>query len=178
MTASVSDSRLQRRFELWDANGDGSIDRSDYEIEARRILRSFGEHETSPKGRNLVSAYLSMWDALADMTGVGPNGSVTMDQFLDAATREVVDGGNAGFDRTLRPTIEAIVNIADTDGDGEVNPTEFQSWLRATGVDPREADKAFARIDTDGSGALTVEELVVAVRDYHQGKHDVALLGR
>lgn len=178
MTASVQDSRLKRRFQLWDANGDGTIDRTDYETEARRLLQNFGEQESSPKGRKLFSAYLSMWDKLAEMTGVGPYGAVTEEQFMQAADSEVVRGGDAGFDRSLRPTIEAIVDLCDTDGDGEVSPQEFQRWLKAAGVDAKQAETAFARIDNDGSGRLTVEELVVAVRDYHQGKNDIPLLGR
>ncbi|WP_075976961.1 EF-hand domain-containing protein [Actinokineospora bangkokensis] len=178
MTASVQDSRLQRRFDLWDANGDGVIDRSDYETEARRILSAFDEHETSPKGRALVHAYLAMWDKLGHMTGVGPYGAVSREQFLAAAEREVVEGGDAGFDRSLRPTIEAMVDLCDTDGDGEVSPEEFTRWLRAMGVQGRQAGTAFEQIDRDGSGRLSVEELVAAVRDYHQGKHDIPLLGR
>lgn len=178
MTASVQDSRLKRRFELWDSNGDGTIDKSDYETEARRILQSFGEQETSPKGRALMSAYLGMWDKLAAKAKVGPQGKVSMDQFLQVSEQEIVSGGDAGFDRNLRPTIEAIVDICDTDGDGEVSPNEFKRWMRAAGVDERQADQAFRQMDTNQSGHLSVEELVEAVKAYHQGTSDINLLGR
>lgn len=177
-TASVHDIRLKRRFELWDSNGDGSIDKSDYETEARRILQSFGEQENSPKGRALMSAYLGMWDKLATKAKVGPQGQVSLDQFMRVSEQELVEGGDAGFDRNLRPTIEAIVDICDTDGDGEVNQQEFKRWMRAAGVDERQADQAFAQVDANANGHLTVEELVDAVRLYHQGKSEVNLLGR
>lgn len=178
MTASVQDSRLKRRFELWDSNGDGTIDKGDYETEARRILHSFGERESTPKGRALMSAYLGMWDKLAAKAKVGPQGTVTMEQFLRVSEQEVVSGGDAGFDRNLRPTIEAIVDICDTDGDGEVSPAEFTRWMRAAGVDEHQADQAFRQLDTDQSGHLSVEELVEAVKAYHQGTLDINLLGR
>ncbi|MDQ3402021.1 MAG: EF-hand domain-containing protein [Actinomycetota bacterium] len=177
MTASVQDSRLKRRFELWDTNGDGAIDKSDYETEARRILQSFGEQESSPKGRALLTAYLGMWDKLAGKAKMNGDGKISLEQFTQISERELVDGGDAGFDRNLRPTIEAIVNILDTDGDGEVSQSEFARWMKATGVDQRQATEAFQQIDVDGSGRLTVEELVGSVRDYHQGKHDINLLG-
>ncbi|MBM7769862.1 Ca2+-binding EF-hand superfamily protein [Actinokineospora baliensis] len=177
MTASVQDSRLKRRFELWDNNGDGTIDRSDYESEARRILQGFGEQENSPKGRALLSAYSTMWETLADKAGSGPQGQVTLEQFIQITEREIVQAGDAGFDRNLRPSIEAIVDIADTDGDGEVSSAEFKRWMRAAGVDERQAEQSFQQLDTNHSGTLSVEELVDAVRDYHQGKHDISLLG-
>jgi Ca2+-binding EF-hand superfamily protein len=176
VTASV-DNRLERRFELWDSNGDGVIDRGDYETEARRVLQAFGEHETSPKGRTLMHAYLYLWDRLAELAHVHPGEGISKDQFLAAAAAEIGQRGDVGFDRSLRPTIEAIVDLVDTDGDGEVSPPEFKRWLAAVGIDERQADIAFAGIDTDGSGALSVEELVASVRDYHQGKHDIPLLG-
>ncbi|WP_026426048.1 EF-hand domain-containing protein [Actinokineospora inagensis] len=178
MTASVQDSRLKRRFELWDTNGDGSIDRSDYETEARRILQGFGEQENSPKGRALLSAYTGMWDTLASKAGVNSGGQVTLDQFIQITDSEIAHGGDSGFDRNLRPTIEAIVDICDTDGDGEVSPAEFKRWMRAAGVDERQAEQAFSQLDSNHNGSLSVEELVDAVRDYHQGKHDISLLGK
>jgi len=178
VTASVQDTRLKRRFELWDSNGDGTIDKSDYETEARRIVKAFGEQETSPKGRALLTAYLGMWEKLAAKAKVGSQGKVTLQQFADVSHQELVEGGDAGFDKNLRPTIEAIVKMCDTDGDGEVNPAEFKRWMKAVGVDERQADSAFRQIDSNGNGQLTVEELVTAVRDYHQGVNDIPLLGR
>ena len=178
MTTTVQDSRLKRRFELWDTNHDGAIDKSDWEGEARRILKAFGEPDTSPKARTLMDAYLGMWTHLAELAGVGPHGAVTVDQFIEVSERELVLGGDAGFDRSLRPTIEAVVNLCDTDSDGEVNPLEFRRWMKAVGVSDADADTAFKMIDKNRNGQLTVEEIIIAVRDYHAGKHDIPLLGR
>ena len=61
MTASVQDIRLARRFELWDADGDGAVDRSDLETEARRILRAFGEREGAPRGRARAALRVRAW---------------------------------------------------------------------------------------------------------------------
>ncbi|MGW5055177.1 EF-hand domain-containing protein [Actinokineospora sp. NPDC004072] len=177
MTATIQDSRLKRRFELWDSNGDGAIDKSDYENEAKRILKAFGEQESSIKGRALLSAYREMWDKLVDRADVSRDGAVSFDEFQNVGEQELIQGGNAGFDRSLRPTIEAIANICDTDGDGRISPPEFKRWMKAMNVDEQAADTAFKKIDTDRDGALTVEEIVAALRDYHQGKNDIPLLG-
>ncbi|PPK64062.1 EF-hand domain-containing protein [Actinokineospora auranticolor] len=177
MTASIQDSRLKRRFELWDSNGDGQIDQSDYEAEARRILQGFGEQESSPKGRALLSAYAQMWDKLQAKADTDHSGTVSMQEFIRVSEQEIVDAGNPGFNQNLRPAIEAIVDIADTDGDGEVNAAEFTRWMRAAGVDESTAKASFNQLDSNHSGALSVDEIVDAVRDYHQGKHDIPLLG-
>lgn len=178
MATAVQEKRLQERFDLWDVNGDGTIDKSDWEAEARRILRGFGEPEDSPKANALMKAYLGMWDYLSTKAGVGSNGALTPDQFRQVADEHILKDSGAGFGRAVQPTITSILKLADTDGDGEVNQQEFRRWIQAIGADPSVADESFRRIDTDGSGQLSVHELVQAVKDYHLGNLDFSLLGR
>ncbi len=176
MSNSVQEQRLRHRFEMWDKNGDGTIDRSDWEGEAKRILLAFGESENSPKSLALSKAYLGMWEYLAADPGVGYDGALSFAQFKDAAEKQLLDRGQAGFDQVLRPTISAIADLCDTDGDGQVSPQEFRRWIRAIGSDESTADAAFQRIDANGDGQLSVEELIQAVHRYHSGELEFSLL--
>ncbi|GLZ31834.1 calcium-binding protein [Lentzea sp. NBRC 105346] len=178
MTTAVKNDRLKKRFEKWDVNGNGRIEKSDYEAEARRIIAAFGEAAESPQARVLTNAFIVMFEYLAGKAGVGPDGSMTLEQFTEVVEAEVFASGDAGFSRVVEPTIRAIVGLCDTDGDGEVSHREFGKWLDAIGVEPSAAKASFEAIDTNGNGKLTVDELVRAVRDYHLGKLDVPLLGR
>ncbi|WP_234307496.1 MULTISPECIES: EF-hand domain-containing protein [unclassified Streptomyces] len=176
MSPTVQEERLQRRFELWDRDGDGRIDRGDWEHEARRILASFDESPTSDKGRALLDAYVGMWNYLAGHAQLGPNGSLDRQKFQDLADRQILARGRSGFDEVVRPTITSILNLCDKDGDGQVSPKEFKLWIKATGADESTADTAFRAIDANNDGQLSVEELVQAVHKYHAGELDVALL--
>ncbi|MUL42037.1 EF-hand domain-containing protein [Streptomonospora sp. PA3] len=166
--------RLNERFAFWDNNGDGTIDRSDFEAEAREIMRNLGEDDTTPRGRAVFDAYTQMWDYLASKAG---KSSLNADEFAAVAEAEIISQGDAGFSRVLRPTIRAIVDLLDNDGDGRVSPDEFKRWLDAVGVSTN-TQSIFQSIDTNGNGYLTVDELMAAVRDYHLGRSDVPLLGR
>ncbi|GHE09518.1 EF-hand domain-containing protein [Streptomyces alanosinicus] len=176
MTSSVQEQRLQRRFELWDRDGNGQIDRGDWEKEAYRILASFDVTPAEPKGEALLDAYLGMWDFLAEQAKVGTDGSLTEEQFKELALNQVLARGRAGFDEVVEPTIRSILNLCDTDGNGQVSRTEFRSWINAVGADPSTADAAFDAIDANGDQQLSVDELVQAVHKYHAGELDVALL--
>jgi Ca2+-binding EF-hand superfamily protein len=178
MATAVQEQRLTQRFMLWDTDGDGRIERADCEDEARNILRAFGEPEEASRGHAVVDAYLTMWDYLADRSGVGSRGSMSVEQFNEVAAREIVSRGDAGFSKVLRPTITAIVTMCDTDGDGRVNPDEFRRWLNAMGVPKAQHEESFRRMDADNDGYLSVEELVQAFRYYLEGTLDVPLLGR
>jgi Ca2+-binding EF-hand superfamily protein len=174
MTTAVQNDRLRQRFQKWDVNRNGVVERSDYEAEAKRILQAFGEPPTSPKGRALMDAYLGMFDQMSRAVGAE---EIAEDQFVDYVESQMFEQGDAGFNRVLRPTITAIVNLCDTDGDGEVSPNEFSRWLKAVGVPESQAAQAFRQLDKDGSGNLSADELVEAVRDFHAGTLDVPLLG-
>ncbi|WP_406290647.1 EF-hand domain-containing protein [Streptomyces sp. NBC_00209] len=178
MTSSVQLDRTQQRFALWDVNGDGQIDQADFDAEAQRILQAFGESPNSPAGRHMTDAYLGMWSFFADKAGIDEQtGALTPEQFNHIAEEHVLENGSAGFGRAVRPTIQAIVELVDVDGDGQVNPAEFKTWLDAIGVKGVQPAEAFRQIDVNGDGHLSVEELVQAVRAYHLGDLDIPLLG-
>lgn len=170
--------RLARRFELWDVDGNGRVDRADFDLEAHRIVDAFDEDDSSPRGRAVIDAYLAMWDYLATKAKVGPNGSLSATQFERVAQLEIIEPGNVGFSGVLRPTVSAALDLCDTDGDGQISPNEFKRWIDAIGVDQSEADAAFRQIDVNGDGQLSVEELIQAVREYYAGTLDIPLLGR
>lgn len=177
MSTPVKSDRLKKRFEKWDVDGNGRIEKSDYIAEAHRIIAAFGADPASPSARALIDAYTSMFEFLATKAGVGPDGSMSENEYLDVAEAQVFAEGDAGFNRVVRPTVAAMVGLADTDGDGEVSPSEFRKWLKAIGVDDSSAVESFRTIDANSNGTLTVDELVAAVRAYHFGTLDVPLLG-
>ncbi|GGX01184.1 EF-hand domain-containing protein [Streptomyces lomondensis] len=174
-TAQVE--RLQQRFGLYDTDGDGLIQRGDLVAEARRIVEAFGEPEGSPKAQALLHAYPHMWDYMMEQAGLGADQSLTLEQFVDIAGTQMLSRGAAGFSTVLRPSIRAMVDLCDVDGDGQVDPAEFRKWLAAIGNDRVDADKVFRQVDTNGNGQLSVEELVAAVGKYHAGELDAPLLG-
>lgn len=178
MTTALRNEHELQRFQKWDVNGDGVIDRSDYDAEARRIVEAFGETVSSERGRVVREALLAMYDRQARVAGVGPGEGMTQQQYLAANQKLMFNQGDAGFDELLRPAIAAIVDLCDRDRDGLVSRMELRSWLgSAVGLSDADSDATFDRIDTDGDGRLTVDELVMAVRDFHYGRLDIPLLG-
>ena len=118
-----------------------------------------------------------MFEQLASHAGQPPTGSLSEEQFLQVAEGMVTPGGEADFDRVMRPVVRGIVGLCDKNDDGVVDAGEFASWLTAVGVDRSQAASAFVDIDTNGDGELSLEELLASVRDFHFGRSNVELLG-
>jgi Ca2+-binding EF-hand superfamily protein len=105
MTNATQTQRLRQRFELWDTDHDGIVQRADYEAEAVRTVRAFDESPDSTTGRQVISSYLGIWDYLAPKAGADAKGSLTADQFVSVVENEVLSAGGAGFNKVLRSTI-------------------------------------------------------------------------
>ena len=54
--------RLSKRFELWDTDGNGQIDRSDFQSEATHIVAAFGESVDTPRGHAVADAFNQLWE--------------------------------------------------------------------------------------------------------------------
>jgi Ca2+-binding EF-hand superfamily protein len=172
--AGVQD-RLRRRFQRWDVDNSGSLERSDFEREASAIARQLGESPTSPKVKRLTQALVGMFEAIARDAGSSPAGTISWEQFRQVADQWMGES-EENLRQQMRPMVEAVVSIADTSGNGTIERAEFTKWISAIGVDRSQAERTFDQIDTDGSGELSVDEVLQACVDFHLGKSEFEIL--
>ena len=177
MTTSISNGRLRQRFAKWDTDGSGGLERADFEQEAMRIATAFGAKPQSREAKTLRDAFRNLFDFHAREAGVPTSGAVSEDDFVRINEKLMFTDGEANFNRVLRPVMQALVGLCDRNTDGMISQEEFTAWLTGVGVDEAKARQAFIQIDSDNDGALSVDELLAAVRNFHYGKLDVPLLG-
>ena len=65
-----------------------------------------------------------------------------------------------------------LVRQLDSDGDGVVSKLELHDALAAAGVGDEDIDAAFAAVDADGSGSISVRELSRVLRDPGGARRD------
>ena len=75
-------------------------------------------------------------------------------------------GAAAGQDGTGGS--QSLFSKLDTDGDGSISKSEFESTLGQSGVDQSSADALFAKLDQNGDGSVSQSELSSAA---HHGHH-------
>ncbi|MFF9095750.1 MULTISPECIES: EF-hand domain-containing protein [unclassified Streptomyces] len=177
MSTAVANDRLVKRFEKWDTDGNGVLEASDFQGEAARIAQNLGKSADSPEVQQLHRAFQGLFDYLADKAGVGSGGAITRDQFLDATGNMLFGEGEASFDQALGPVVKALIQLCDDNHDGEIDAREFQAWLTAVGVPASQAGQMFGKVDLNGDGRLSEDELLQVVRDFHFGRLEVELLG-
>lgn len=176
MSTSVANDRLAKRFDKWDTDGNGVLEAGDFQGEAARIAGNLGK-EDSPQAVELQKAFQGLYDVLAEKAGADAAAGISRDQFLSATGDMLFQEGEAAFNRALGPVVKALIGLCDDNHDGEIDGGEFQSWLTAIGVPEADASEAFAKVDANGDGRLSEDELLTAVRDFHFGRLEVELLG-
>lgn len=151
---------IDQRFALLDHDGNGTLEHDDFQGLAKRLVEGLGEPVSSPKGSALLSGISELWRAMLRCTDMDGDQRISREEFGAALeTGRLVTDDSVGA--TVRLTVQALLDLCDSDGNGELDEAELSDLLRLCGIPAEEAPRIFAELDTDGSGALSVDELTV-----------------
>lgn len=161
------DRKLARRFRCYDTDGDGYIEREDFEQAAIRMAEEFGLGPESPARQRLASLCIGLWEHLAKVADADGSGRISEQEYKTAFNKGLLETPES-FDAGYKPFVDAVTAIADTDGDGRLNVDEHVRWTSSLmNLSPAQQREAFARLDRDGDGFLTTEEFLDAVREFY-----------
>ncbi|MFG2006855.1 EF-hand domain-containing protein [Spirillospora sp. NPDC048911] len=149
-----------------DVDGNGAVERDDLLGLGSRLVAQFGESPTSPKATAMAAGMARFWEALSRAADADGDGRITPEEYRRGMIGAFVDDAS-GFDRAFLPMAQAVCALMDTDGDGTVSRQEFSEFHRVMRTSVENADLAFDKLDTDGSGDLSVTEVLAAMRDYY-----------
>ena len=139
--------KTAERFARMDANGDGRLDATDREArKAERFVRADTDGDGALSQAEIEAAKEARKSARAERRGARGDGE-----------RMERRGGKRG-QRGM-----AMMQRADTDGDGAISQAEFQAAALAR----------FDRADADGNGTVTAEERKAA-REAHRAERRAA----
>ncbi|MGY1898618.1 EF-hand domain-containing protein [Nocardia gipuzkoensis] len=159
--------KLERRFATFDFDGDGRIERSDFDSSARAVAAEFGHEPDSPAAHQLLQLSLQLWGRLASVGDVDIDGSVDLSEYKQAFAEGLLVTEES-FEQGYRPFLSAITAIADVDGDGKLTVEDYVRWTGALMHLPADdAREIHRRLDTDGDGFVTTDDLLQAIYDYY-----------
>ncbi|MCI3928412.1 EF-hand domain-containing protein [Streptomyces sp. AN091965] len=155
MSSPGSDSPQHRIFAMLDVDGDGAITRAEYLGRVDRVAAATGRSAEHP----VVAASRAAHEAVfTDMDGDG-DGRVTFDEYRSWV-------GHDAFERSCRPALGSLFDIADADADGHLNRQEFTRLRTGAGNAETDAEAAFDALDTDGDGLVEREAYLAGIHDF------------
>ncbi|HEX8867895.1 MAG TPA: EF-hand domain-containing protein [Lentzea sp.] len=161
------DRKLTRRFETYDSDQDGYIQRSDFDQAGARTVAAFGLRDEDLRAKRLHEHLLGVWDHLAAVTDVNDDDRISLAEYKTAFAQRLI-GRPESFDDTYLPFLDTLMAVADSDGDGHLGVDEYVRWSGAlVNLPPSHARAAHARLDHDGDGLVSTDDLLAAIRAFY-----------
>ncbi|MEU8534069.1 EF-hand domain-containing protein [Streptomyces parvulus] len=165
MVNSEYERRIAARFSIFDQDGNGYIDRSDFSGAAKALLAEFGVAARSDRGQALYGGAEALWQGLAGIADRDGDQRITREEFVTGAVKRLRDRPER-FAEIARPFLHAALFVADADGDGSATVEETARLLTALGVPGDTAREVAGGLDTDGDGKVGEAEIVPAFAQY------------
>ncbi|MEW2166427.1 EF-hand domain-containing protein [Streptomyces sp. NPDC007084] len=165
MVSTEYERRIAARFAGFDQDGNGYIDREDFNAAAKAVLAEFGTAARSDKGQALYVGAEAFWQGMAGIADRDGDQRITREEFVTGAVKRLRDNPER-FAEIARPFLHAALAVADTDGDGAATVDETRRVLTALGADEDTAAAAAAALDTDTDGRVGETEVVTAFARY------------
>ncbi|MGK5640719.1 EF-hand domain-containing protein [Streptomyces sp. URMC 126] len=155
MTTSEFPSPQHRIFAMLDVDGDGSITHAEYLARVERAATAVGRDPRHP----VVAASRAAHEAVfRDMDADG-DGRVTFEEYRSWV-------GHDAFERSCRPALGSLFDIADTDADGRLARDEFTRLRMASGNTAHDAGTAFDALDADRDGLVDRDAYLTGIHDF------------
>ncbi|MFF9220365.1 EF-hand domain-containing protein [Streptomyces viridosporus] len=160
MVTSEYERRIAARFATFDQDGNGYIDREDFNAAAKALLTEFGVAARSDRGQALYGGAEAFWQGMAGIADRDGDQRITREEFVNGAVKRLRDNPDR-FAEIARPFLHAALAVAGTD-DGTAAVEGVARALRMLGVPEEPARTAAAALDADGDGRIGEEEVVQA----------------
>lgn len=165
--SSFLDRKLARRFRTYDTDGDGFIEREDFERSGISMAAAFDLTEDDAKVVRLRSMLLGLWDHLTQVADTDANGRISLAEYKKAFANGLLEVPES-FDEGYVPFLASIMAIADTDGDGRLTADEHVRWTGGLMSLPEsDAREIHRRLDADNDGYITTYDLLEAIREFY-----------
>ncbi|MFJ1898645.1 MULTISPECIES: EF-hand domain-containing protein [unclassified Streptomyces] len=165
MDSAEYERKIAFRFAAFDQDGNGYIDRADFDAAAARLLTEFGTTARCDKGQALYSGAEAFWQGMAGIADVDGDQRVSRAEFVGGAVKRLRDNPER-FAEIARPFLRAALAVAAQGEDGGAAVPAVERALRVLGASPDAAAFGAQSLDADHDGRVAEADAVAAFSAY------------
>ncbi|MFF5895356.1 EF-hand domain-containing protein [Streptomyces argenteolus] len=170
MDSAEYERKIAHRFAAFDQDGNGYIDRADFNAAAARLLTEFGTTARCDRGQALYTGAEAFWQGMAGIADVDGDQRVTREEFVGGAVKRLRDSPER-FAEIARPFLRAALAVAageDPEGAAPASApvTAVERALRVLGAEDDIASVAARSLDADQDGRIAETDAVAAFSAY------------
>ncbi|MFL7794197.1 MAG: EF-hand domain-containing protein [Anaerolineae bacterium] len=163
MLTNLQKRKLTRFFNVWDTDDDGAITTKDPEQVAQNLAKLQGLKPGSPEHEGFYSGLMSYQNDFLKAVDMDESGRVTLEEWL--AYHEEMLQDEKRFEGTVLMVIEVMFALMDRNGDGKITLEEYEECMKALRIEDF-AEKALQKLDLNGNGTLSKEEVLKLTREF------------
>jgi hypothetical protein len=164
MLSPLREAKFAHQFRVYDTDRDGTIERADLMRVAEALAEARGDLPGSASHSTLLGTFDALWAPMQRRAGGALHARVTVEGYL--AWHEDLLADRARCDAMLDTMAGLLFDVFDEDGDGVVQLAEYERFVRTMGI-PGTPASWFPRLDFDGDGRLTREEVRALVGQFY-----------
>jgi len=164
MLSDLQKRKLTSMFKAYDFDDDGFLVEADYQKVIDNLAEARGWKPDSPQYETLRDAYMGVWQGLRSHADANRDDRVSFDEMV--AYNQGVMESRVRFEGEVLALGGLLFDLADMDGDGQIQPADMASFHRCLGEDIPSGD-VFRRLDTNGDGRISKDEIVRHVSDFY-----------
>jgi len=157
--------KIQKLFSFFDADGNKVIEPEDMDMIAEQFTKIFGWQIGDDNDKKFRGALKKYWRRLLMGADTDQDQNVSFEEFKAAYTRSLAT--KETYEEFILPFIEQIFPVIDTNHDGLLQPAEFAHLYEGFRNPKDEASKVFTKLDINGDGTLSKEEIYQHFYDFH-----------
>lgn len=158
--------KMTNLFNILDADNSGTIQKNDFDIVASKIAGMMNLDANSDAYKNLFSSYATRWEKIAEFADSDNNGIVTLEEWLGYCTNMLSTPN--GYEQHVAHVVNFVFDLFDADGGGGIPKDGLKMFYSAYGLNPEMAEETFAKLDLNGDGQITSDEMTTLCGQYHK----------
>jgi len=147
---------------MYDIDGNGALDKSDFECLAVRntVIEGKGNWDEAVFKKN-QEVMANLWNEIAELADFNKDGEVSTEEFIKGIDKACKGKNFAGLPNAFKFFVDATFRTLDVDGDGSVGLTEFRVDCvnRMAYKDIKDLDAAYEKLlndDDKKAGGITL----------------------
>ncbi|PKQ70029.1 EF-hand domain-containing protein [Raineya orbicola] len=165
MLSDFQKQKITKMFCFFDADGNKVIEPEDMDIIAEEFRKSFGWQVGSEDDKKFKGALKKYWRRLTLGNEEAQDEPITLEVFLKAYERNLQN--QQTYEEYVKPFLDHIYPAIDTNKDDMLQPSEFNHLYIGFRNSLQEAQAAFQKLDLNGDGVLSREEVYQHFYDFH-----------
>ncbi len=156
MLTEFQKKKLNKVFQNHDFDSNGVLEKTDFEGLITNLCQFRNYHKESSEYKKLESNFMNLWSELQKVADANSDNQVTLDEWFTCF--DSVLATKDSYNQVIDPIIDLLFDIADVDGDGQINQEEYKLLYKNWNLSESEASESFSKIDGNGDGILDKQE--------------------